>query len=150
MGLRIADDFLAKNSRVGRCGEMQQVVDIISKNALKSYLGNDLQKITIVFTYVVHNIHCNYTLFSVRIIIKCFCIGVTAQPTLISQNGDEYSLVLDSNPLVEFVEIPPEWSKVCYSQVHFRFEIHPAPFLLDSIANLKSFLGDLRCNSRCT
>lgn len=39
MGLRIADDFLAKNPRIGRCAEMQQVAEIISKNALKSYLG---------------------------------------------------------------------------------------------------------------
>lgn len=39
MGLRIADDFLAKNPRVGKCAEMQQVAEIISKNALKSYLG---------------------------------------------------------------------------------------------------------------
>uniref|UniRef100_A0A915D304 Trafficking protein particle complex subunit n=1 Tax=Ditylenchus dipsaci TaxID=166011 RepID=A0A915D304_9BILA len=81
MGLRIADDFLAKNPRIGRCAEMQQVADIISKNALKSYLG------------------------------------VTAQATSVSPNGDEYSIVLESNPLVEFVEIPPEWSKICYSQV---------------------------------
>ncbi|KAI1731757.1 FF domain-containing protein [Ditylenchus destructor] len=81
MGLRIADDFLAKNPRVGKCAEMQQVVDIIAKNALKSYLG------------------------------------VTAQATSISPTGDEYSVLLESNPLVEFVEIPPEWSKVCYSQV---------------------------------
>ncbi|KAI1725262.1 FF domain-containing protein [Ditylenchus destructor] len=81
MGLRIADDFLAKNPRVGKCAEMQQVVDIIAKNALKSYLG------------------------------------VTAQATSISPTGDEYAVLLESNPLVEFVEIPPEWSKVCYSQV---------------------------------
>uniref|UniRef100_A0A914BYR9 Trafficking protein particle complex subunit n=1 Tax=Acrobeloides nanus TaxID=290746 RepID=A0A914BYR9_9BILA len=81
IGLRIADDFLSKNVNIGRCTDMHQVADIISKNALKTYLG------------------------------------ITAQVTSWSANGDEFSLVLESNPLVEFVEIPPELSKLCYSQV---------------------------------
>lgn len=44
-------------------------------------------------------------------------LGVTAQSTSVTPAGDEFSIVLESNPLVEFVEITPEWSKVCYSQV---------------------------------
>lgn len=41
IGLRIADDFLAKNPRIGRCSEMSHVAEIISKNALKAYLGKN-------------------------------------------------------------------------------------------------------------
>lgn len=39
IGLRIADDFLSKNLSVGRCKDMHEVSEIISKNALKTYLG---------------------------------------------------------------------------------------------------------------
>jgi hypothetical protein len=31
--------------------------------------------------------------------------------------ANEFSLILDSNPLVEFVEIPAKYSKLSYSQV---------------------------------
>jgi len=64
-----------------RCGNFTQVAEIVSKNALKTYLG------------------------------------VTALATPVGQVGDEFSIVIESNPLVEFVEIPAEWAKICYSQV---------------------------------
>ena len=32
-------------------------------------------------------------------------------------SGNEFSLILDSNPLVEFVEIPAKYSKLRYSQI---------------------------------
>lgn len=39
MGLRMADDFLAKNPRVGRCSNMQQLSEVLAKSACKMYLG---------------------------------------------------------------------------------------------------------------
>jgi len=81
MGLRMADDFLAKNPRIGRCSDLQQIMEIMAKSALKSYLG------------------------------------ITAQFTSIGTSGDEYSLALDTNPLVEFVEIPDELKGLYYSQI---------------------------------
>ena len=33
-----------------------------------------------------------------------------------ASQGDEFSMVLEHNPLVEFVELPPQWSRLCYSQ----------------------------------
>lgn len=41
MGLRIADDLLSKNPQVGRCTDMQQVAEMLSKHALRTYLGRD-------------------------------------------------------------------------------------------------------------
>lgn len=38
-GLRLADDFLSKNPRIGRCSDFRQVMELISKNGLKTYLG---------------------------------------------------------------------------------------------------------------
>lgn len=39
MGLRMADDFLAKNPRIGRCASMQQLAEVLAKSACKTYLG---------------------------------------------------------------------------------------------------------------
>lgn len=39
MGVRIADDLLSKNPNIGRCTDTHQIADVISKQALKSYLG---------------------------------------------------------------------------------------------------------------
>ncbi|KAK0417002.1 hypothetical protein QR680_012789 [Steinernema hermaphroditum] len=81
IGLRLADDLLAKNAHIGRCTDLHQVADVIAKTALKNYLG------------------------------------VSAQITNWSSNNDEFSMVFESNPLTEFVEIPPELSELRYSQI---------------------------------
>lgn len=39
IGLRIADDLLAKNAQIGRCTDMHQVADVLAKVALRTYLG---------------------------------------------------------------------------------------------------------------
>ncbi|KAI6238472.1 Trafficking protein particle complex subunit [Aphelenchoides fujianensis] len=39
MGQRMADDFLAKNPRIGRCASMHQLAEVLAKQALKTYLG---------------------------------------------------------------------------------------------------------------
>ncbi|CAD5213244.1 unnamed protein product [Bursaphelenchus xylophilus] len=79
MGLRMADDFLAKNPRIGRCSSVPQLSEVLAKQAFKLYLGTE------------------------------------AAVTFMS--ADEFQLRLDSNPLTEFVEIPPEYKDLCYSQV---------------------------------
>ena len=35
----MADDFLAKNPRIGRCASIHQLAEVIAKQALKTYLG---------------------------------------------------------------------------------------------------------------
>lgn len=39
MGQRMADDFLAKNPRIGRCASIHQLAEVIAKQAFKTYLG---------------------------------------------------------------------------------------------------------------
>ena len=39
MGVRIADDLLSKNLNIGRCTDVHQIAEVLSKQALKSYLG---------------------------------------------------------------------------------------------------------------
>lgn len=39
IGLRLADDLLAKNSQIQRCTDMHQVADVLAKVALRGYLG---------------------------------------------------------------------------------------------------------------
>lgn len=35
----MADDFLAKNPRIGRCSTMNQLAEVLAKSACKTYLG---------------------------------------------------------------------------------------------------------------
>lgn len=79
MGLRMADDFLAKNPRIGRCSSVQQLAEVLAKQSFKMYLGTEA--------------------------------------TVQFMSADEFQLRLESNPLVEFVEIPNEYKNLCYSQV---------------------------------
>lgn len=44
-------------------------------------------------------------------------LGVTPAVTKWSPAADEFSLILDSNPLAEFVELPPGHEKLSYSNV---------------------------------
>ncbi|KIH63826.1 transport protein particle component, Bet3 [Ancylostoma duodenale] len=39
MGTRLADDFLAKNAHVPKCTDCRQIADVLSKNAIPTYLG---------------------------------------------------------------------------------------------------------------
>lgn len=39
IGMSIADDLLSKNPNIGRCTEMHQIAEVLSKQALKMYLG---------------------------------------------------------------------------------------------------------------
>jgi hypothetical protein len=39
MGLRMIDDFLAKNPTVGKCVDMREVADVLAKQGFKLYLG---------------------------------------------------------------------------------------------------------------
>jgi len=44
-------------------------------------------------------------------------LGITAQVTNWSADGNEFSLVLDENPVTDFVELPEEYSKLWYSNL---------------------------------
>ena len=44
-------------------------------------------------------------------------LGIQPTVTNWSPNGDEFSLVFENNPLIEFVELPDSHSKLNYSNV---------------------------------
>lgn len=44
-------------------------------------------------------------------------LGVTPIVSKWSPGGDEFSLMLDNNPLAEFVELPSGHDKLCYSNI---------------------------------
>lgn len=39
MGLRMIDDFLAKNPTIAKCADMREVADVLAKQGFKLYLG---------------------------------------------------------------------------------------------------------------
>lgn len=49
IGLRLADDLLAKNPQVQRCTDMHQVADVLAKTALRSYLGEIIRPVKLCF-----------------------------------------------------------------------------------------------------
>jgi len=83
MGVRMIEDFLARTPQVGRCGDLRETSEVLSKQAFKMFLG--------------------------------------IQPAVVNWNAtfDEFSLLLDPNPLVEFVELPEDkkYESLSYSQV---------------------------------
>ena len=83
MGIRMVEDFLARNPQVGRCSDFKETSDVLSKQAFKMFLG------------------------------------ITPQVSNWSAAFDEFSLVIDSNPLTEFVELPEngKLDNLSYSQV---------------------------------
>ncbi|CAH8578236.1 unnamed protein product [Dicrocoelium dendriticum] len=44
-------------------------------------------------------------------------LGITPTVSKFSASGDEFSLMLDPNPLTEFVDLPPEHPKLLYSNI---------------------------------
>ncbi|CAF1464218.1 unnamed protein product [Rotaria socialis] len=82
IGVRLIDDFLARNPTVGRCNDFRETADILSKQGFKTYLG------------------------------------IAPSITNWSPAGDEFSLLLDGNPLTEFVELPEgPGQKLSYNQI---------------------------------
>jgi len=75
-------------------------MELISKNGLKTYLG--------------------YLFYFLK--FKSIFEGVIAQSNQIGNAGDEFSLIIDQNPLTEFVEKPVEFKDLCYSQVKIFFK----------------------------
>lgn len=80
IGVKIIEDFLAR-SGVGRCNDLRETADVISRVAFKMFLG------------------------------------ITPAVTNWSPSGDEFSLLLENNPLTEFVELPDGHSQLNYSNI---------------------------------
>ena len=105
IGVRLIEDLLAR-SNVGRCHDFRETADVIAK-----------------VSYQLDSTVLSTTLF------KKVCLSVLAQigfktylgvtPIIANWSGafDEFSLILDHNPLAEFVEIPDDHKKLFYSNI---------------------------------
>lgn len=51
-----------------------------------------------------------------KVAFKMF-LGVTAEVSAMSADGNAFSLILNDNPLAEFVELPPQYSNLQYSNI---------------------------------
>lgn len=97
IGMRLIEDFLAK-SNTGRCANFKETADIISK---------------------VRTIHCSWNMLKharmergeltwfVQVGFKIF-LNITPTVTNWTSDNKQFSLVLDENPLADFVELPDD------------------------------------------
>ncbi len=100
IGVRLIEDFLSRTQQ-GRCYELKETAEILAKVRLKM---RGATATTLVWCFVF------------QVGFKNF-LGVV--PTVANWNakGDEFSLILDQNPLTDFVELPEDHPNLLYSNV---------------------------------
>ncbi|RUS23750.1 LOW QUALITY PROTEIN: TRAPP complex component Bet3, partial [Jimgerdemannia flammicorona] len=96
IGQRLIEDFLAR-SNIGRCTEFRETAEAISKVVAKIQTT-----LSTVFQILLAFHQSN--LFP-QVGFKAF-LNITPNVTNWSTDFKEFSLVLDENPLAEFVELP--------------------------------------------
>lgn len=102
IGLRLIEDFLAR-SNMGRCNNFRETADAIAK------VCRILNEVFAIFKSV------NTT----QVGFKAF-LNVSPTITNWSPDGREFSLILDENPLTDFVELPYDGkaqSQLWYSNI---------------------------------
>ncbi|KAI3778469.1 hypothetical protein L2E82_07800 [Cichorium intybus] len=90
IGIRLIDEFLAK-SNVTRCVNFRETAEVIAKVQLSSLLDN-------LSTFLES-------------------LWVTASVTNWDQEGTCCSLILEDNPLVDFVELPDTYQGLYYCNI---------------------------------
>ncbi|KAL0604807.1 Trafficking protein particle complex subunit 3 [Plecturocebus cupreus] len=116
IGVRLIEDFLAR-SNVGRCHDFRETADVIAKviilghlSMLKNYCWEAL------LTTLSISLREALTLPKDWVAFKMY-LGITPSITNWSPAGDEFSLILENNPLVDFVELPDNHSSLIYSNL---------------------------------
>lgn len=98
IGMRLIEDFLAK-SNTGRCANFKETADIISKVRI------------IHFCFLEHAQLRPYGMeeltWTVQVGFKIF-LNITPTVTNWTSDNKQFSLVLDENPLADFVELPDD------------------------------------------
>ncbi|KAJ0103444.1 hypothetical protein Patl1_04313 [Pistacia atlantica] len=97
MGIRLIDEFLAK-SNVSRCVDFKETAEVIAKVTHK--LGSPFRPDNA----------------SVQVGFKMF-LGVTASVTNWDVDGTSCSIILEDNPLVDFVELPDTCQGLYYCNI---------------------------------
>ncbi|KAJ0079923.1 hypothetical protein Patl1_22905 [Pistacia atlantica] len=101
IGIRLVDEFLAK-SNVSRCIDFKETAEVIAK----VYFSN-----LVVFEFAI----LGYSR-TVQVGFKMF-LGVTASVTNWDADGTCCSIVLEDNPLVDFVELPDTCQGLYYCNI---------------------------------
>lgn len=113
IGTRLIEDFLARTN-MPRCTDFRDTGEIISKVGFKMFLNTT--------PTVIHHNRGSMP-----------ADGLGSSPTAASQNQQsqqEFSLILEENPLSEFVEMPPDaregglwWSNVLAGVIRGALEM---------------------------
>lgn len=94
IGMRLIEDFLAK-SNTGRCANFKETADIISKVRRLIFKLNHARMEREELTWFV------------QVGFKIF-LNITPTVTNWTSDNKQFSLVLDENPLADFVELPDD------------------------------------------
>ncbi|WVZ03395.1 hypothetical protein V8G54_024201 [Vigna mungo] len=121
IGIRLIDEFLAK-SNVSRCNDFRETTDVIAKLAeinLQFNVVGSIKKgmlLTSALRMLVKK-SVNRMFFSeIMVGFKMF-LGVTASVTNWDADGTCCSIVLEDNPLVDFVELPDNCQGLYYCNI---------------------------------
>ncbi|KAJ8420927.1 hypothetical protein Cgig2_030221 [Carnegiea gigantea] len=110
IGVRLIDEFLAK-SNVSRCVDFKETAEVIAK--ANQQVG------VLLSCFTLADIVTSEQSGLVTVGFKMF-LGVTATVTNWDAEGTTCSLVLEDNPLVDFVELPD----TCQGLHYFNMSIH--------------------------
>jgi hypothetical protein len=112
--LRLIDDFLS-HSGIGRCTDFRETAEIVAK--VKLNISRSEIRCTR-FQHLLQFVSLPPSLDDhiIQVGLKVF-LGVAGQVGNFDVKKNEFSLILDDNPLVEFVELPEQYDKLWYSNV---------------------------------
>lgn len=129
IGVRLIEDFLAR-SNVGRCQDFRETADVIAKVSFcccrptqlafkPSHLTRNSSLLAIVCRqrdFFFRSLLCTSYRWTWQNAFKMY-LGITPSVTNWSPAGDEFSLILENNPLVDFVELPDNHNTLVYSNL---------------------------------
>ena len=115
IGLRLIDDFLAKTN-TGRCATFRETAEMISKVCIipsffKIFFEGEGEEMNRSFS---HQGNCIFLLADALFFLSCIQVGfkifLNITPTVTNWTSDnkQFSLILDENPLADFVELPDD------------------------------------------
>lgn len=105
IGVRLIEDFLARTN-TGRCHDLRDTADKIQVRSQTRALLSNCFPFVIIF-------------IQTRLLQTAFrtYLGVTPQISNWTAANDEFSLLFESNPLTEFVELPDHCLNLKYSNI---------------------------------
>jgi hypothetical protein len=111
----LIDEFLAKSGQ-GRCRELKETAEVIAKVIVLESSSTERESVC-VCVKLEQQFHTEKLRFDLKIGFKMF-LGVTASVVGFDQKNSEFSLVIEDNPLTDFVELPEKYkTKLNYNNI---------------------------------